>query len=348
MSKFRVALSGDFKKPDGSPAFPDFDLMPLAQNPAVEYDYIQTNGVIGAADLEGFDALILLIPRIEPESFPKDGRLAIIARFGVGYDTVNVDACTDHDCALVITPDGVRRPVAVSIITFMLALTGKLAGKDRITRQGPEGWAKRNEHMGIGLVGRTLGQLGIGNIGAEVFRLARPFEMHFIAHDPYADPKVAQELGVRLVGLEELFREADVLSVSCPLNEETHHIVNAERLALMKPSAYLINTSRGPVIDEKALTRVLQEGGIAGAGLDVFEQEPSPADNPIYQLDNVLCTPHALCWTDQCFAGIGAADVKAVFDVMHGRVPTGIVNRKIVERPAWQDKLKRYKAAFGG
>jgi D-3-phosphoglycerate dehydrogenase len=202
--------------------------------------------------------------------------------------------------------------------------------------------------MGTGLVGRTLGQLGIGNIGAEVFRLARPFEMSFIAHDPYADPKVAQELGVRLVGLEELFREADVLSVSCPLNEETHHIVNAERLALMKPSAFLINTSRGPVVDEAALTRVLQAKRIAGAGLDVFEQEPSPADNPIYQLDNVLVTPHALCWTDQCFAGIGAADVKAVFDVMHGRVPSGLVDRKIVERPGWRQKLERYKAAFGG
>jgi phosphoglycerate dehydrogenase-like enzyme len=139
-----------------------------------------------------------------------------------------------------------------------------------------------------------------------------------------------------------------VLSVSCPLNAETHHIVNAERLALMKPSAYLINTSRGPVVDEQALTRVLQEGRIAGAGLDVFEQEPSPADNPIYRLDNVLVTPHALCWTDQCFAGIGAADVKAVLDVMHGRVPAGIVNRKIVERAGWQKKLERYKAAFGG
>ena len=187
--------------------------------------------------------------------------------------------------------------------------------------------------MGTGLVGRTLGQLGIGNIGAEVFRLVRPFDMNFIAHDPYADPKVAQELGVRLVGLEELFREADVLSVSCPLNEETQHIVNAERLALMKPSAYLINTARGPVVDEKALTEALQERRIAGAGLDVFEQEPSPADNPLYRLDNVIVTPHALCWTDQCFAGIGAADVKAVLDVMHGRVPTGIVNREI-ERPA--------------
>jgi phosphoglycerate dehydrogenase-like enzyme len=202
--------------------------------------------------------------------------------------------------------------------------------------------------MGMGLVGRTLGSLGIGNIGAEVFRLAQPFEMKLIAHDPYTDPAVARNLGVRLVGLEELFRESDVLSVSCPLNEETHHIVNAERLALMKRSAYLINTSRGPVVDEAALTRALQENRIAGAGLDVFEEEPSPAGNPLYGLDNVIVTPHALCWTDQCFAGIGAADVKAVLDVMHGRVPTGIVNREIVDRPAWQKKLERYTAQFGG
>jgi D-3-phosphoglycerate dehydrogenase len=348
MSKFRIALSGDFKKPDGSPAFPDFDLSPLEQNPAVEYRFLRTNGVIQAADLEGYDALILLIPRIEPESFPKGGRLAIIARFGVGYDTVNVQACTDNGCALVITPDGVRRPVAVSIMTFMLALASNLFAKDRITRQGPEGWAKRSEYMGTGLAGRTLGSLGIGNIGAELFRMAKPFEMNLIAHDPYVDLATASSLGVRLVGLEELFREADVLSVSCPLNDETHHIVNAERLALMKPGAYLINTSRGPVVDEKALTTALQERRIAGAGLDVFEQEPSPADNPLYRLDNVIVTPHALCWTDQCFAGIGAADVKAVFDVMHGRVPNGIVNREIVDRPTWRAKLERYQAAFGG
>jgi D-3-phosphoglycerate dehydrogenase len=348
MSKFRIALSGDFKKPDGSPAFPDFDLAPLEQNPAVEYEFLRTNGVIQAADLAGFDGLILLIPRIEPESFPKDGRLAIIARFGVGYDTVNVQACTDHGCALVITPDGVRRPVAVAIMTFMLGLAGKVIGKDRITRQGPEGWARRSELMGMGLVGRTLGSLGIGNIGAELFRLAKPFDMSFIAHDPYVDPATATSLGVRLVGLEELFMDSDVLSVSCPLNEATHHIVNAQRLALMKPGAYLINTSRGPVVDEAALTSALQDHRIAGAALDVFEEEPSPADNPLYRLDNVIVTPHALCWTDQCFAGIGAADVKAVFDVMHGRVPTGIVNREIVDRPGWQDKLKRYQARFGG
>jgi phosphoglycerate dehydrogenase-like enzyme len=348
VSKFRVAISGDFRKPDGSAAFPDFDLSPLEQNPAVEHQFIAGNGTIHAADLEGFDALILLIPRIEPESFPSDGRLAIVARFGVGYDTVNVQACTDHGCALVITPDGVRRPVAVSIITFMLALTGKLTAKDRLTRGGPRGWAERHAQMGVGLVGRTLGSLGMGNIGAEVFRLAKPFDMRFIAHDPYVDSKVASALGVRLVELDELFREADVLSISCPLNDATHHIVDAKRLALMKPTAFLINTSRGPVVDQKALTEALQQGRLAGAGLDVFEQEPNPAGDPLYKLDNVLLTPHALCWTDQCFAGIGAADIKAVFDVMHGRVPTGIVNREVVEQPAWQDKLKRYRQAYGG
>jgi phosphoglycerate dehydrogenase-like enzyme len=202
--------------------------------------------------------------------------------------------------------------------------------------------------MGVGLVGRTLGSLGIGNIGAELFRLAKPFEMRFIAHDPYADPKVASSLGIRLVGLDELFREADVLSISCPLNDETHHIVNAKRLAQMKPGAFLINTARGPVVDQQALTAALREGRLAGAGLDVFEQEPNPAGDPLYALDNVLLTPHALCWTDQCFAGIGAADVKAVFDVMHGRVPTGIVNREVVDQPVWQDKLKRYRQAYGG
>ena len=348
MSSFRVALSGDFKKADDSPAFPDFDLSPLDDNPVVDYEYVSVNGVVKAKALDGFDALILLQPRIEHLSFPKDGRLAIIARFGVGYDNVDLKACTDNNCALAITPDGVRRPVAVSVITFMLALTGKLLIKDRLTREGPKGWAKRNDHMGVGLVGKTLGSLGIGNIGAEVFRMAKPFDMKFIAHDPYANKKVARELGIRLVSLEELFLEADVLSVSCPLSEETHHIVNAERLALMKPTAYLINTSRGPVIDQKALTKALQAGKIAGAGLDVFEEEPSAANDPLYKLDNVILAPHSLCWTDQCFAGNGAADVKAVFDVMHGRVPTGVVNRDVLDQQAFRAKLEGYKKVFGG
>ena len=279
---------------------------------------------------------------------PKSGRLAVVARFGVGYDTVDVEACTKAGIALVITPDGVRRPVAVSVVALLLAVTGKLTIKDRLTREGAAGFARRSDHMGVGLVGLTFGSLGIGNIGAEVFRLLRPFDMTFIAHDPFADKGLAAELGVELVGMEELFRRSDIVSVSCPLSSETRHLVNAERLALMKPTAFLINTARGPIVDQKALTEALQERRIAGAGLDVLEQEPPDVDDPILQLDNVILAPHALCWTDQCFAGNGAADVKAVLDVQHGRVPRGVVNRAVLDSPAWTGRLEALRKRFGG
>ena len=344
---FRVALSGDFKKADGSPTYPDFDLEPLKNAPGVEMAFLEPANPIRAEQLEDFDALILLAHCFTRDSVPRSGRLSVVARFGVGYDTVDVEACTEAGIALVITPDGVRRPVAVSIMTLMLALTGKLMIKDRLTREAAAGFAKRGDHMGVGLVGRTLGALGIGNIGAELFRLAKPFDMKFIAHDPYADRNMAAELGIELVSLEGVFRRSDVLSVSVPLNDETRHIVNAERLALMKPTAYLINTARGPIVDQRALTKVLQERRIAGAGLDVLEQEPPDPDDPILALDNVILAPHALCWTDQCFAGNGAADVRAVLDVQHGREPRGVVNRAVLATSVWTDRLAEYRARFG-
>src|SRR4051812_47910090 len=202
---FRVALSGDFRKADGSPTYPDFDLAPLRAAPGAEVVFLESANPLRGEQLEDFDALILLAHRFAAESAPRNGRLAVVARFGVGYDTVDVDACTRAGIALVITPDGVRRPVAGSIITLMLALTGKLMIKDRLAREATAGFAKRSDHMGVGLVGRTLGSLGIGNIGAEAFRMAKPFDMHFIAHDPFADKAVAAELGIELVGLEDVF-----------------------------------------------------------------------------------------------------------------------------------------------
>jgi D-3-phosphoglycerate dehydrogenase len=326
MSSYRVALSGDFRKADGSPTFPDFDLTPLQTAANAEMAFLDNANPLKAEQLEDFDALILLAHRFDATSVPKSGRLAVIARFGVGYDTVDVPACTANDIALVITPDGVRRPVAVSIITFILALTGKMMIKDRLARMGPPGFAARGEHMGVGLVGKTLGSLGVGNIGAE----------KFIAHDPYAEKSVAAELGIELVSIEELFRRADIVTVNCPLTKDTHHIVNAERLGLMKPTAYFINTARGPIVDQKALTKALQERRIAGAGLDVFEQEPAEPDDPLLKLDNIIAAPHALCWTDQCFAGNGAADVRAVLDVMKGQAPRGVVNAQVLEQPGFK------------
>src|SRR5690242_4205080 len=203
---FRVALSGDFKKPDGSPTFPDFDLGPLLSAPGVETAFLGPANPVTAEQLVDFDALILLMPRFAAESIPPGGRLGLVARFGVGYDNVDAEACTRAGIALVITPDGVRRPVAVSIVTLMLALTGKLMIKDRLTRAGPPGFAQRMDHMGFGVANRVLGSIGIGNIGAELFRLAKPLDMQFLGYDPYVDRSITAQLGVELVALDELFR----------------------------------------------------------------------------------------------------------------------------------------------
>ncbi len=346
-ARFRVALSGDFKKVDGAPVFPDFDLAPLENAPNVEMAFLESANPLRTDQLEDFDALILLAHRFAPTSVPKSGRLSVVARFGVGYDTVDVPACTAADIALCITPDGVRRPVAVSIITLMLALTGKMMVKDRLARLGPPGFAARGDHMGVGLVGKTLGSVGIGNIGAELFRLARPFDMKFIAHDPYADAKVAKELGIELVGLEDVFARSDILTINCPLTDDTHHLVNAKRLALMKKTAYFINTARGLIVDQKALTEVLAAGRIAGAGLDVFEVEPPDPNDPLLKLDTIIVAPHALCWTDQCFAGNGAADIAAVLEIQHGRIPRGVVNRQVLESSHFKAKLEAYGKQFG-
>ena len=346
MSKFRVALSADFRKGDGSPSFPEFDLSPLQDHPDIDMFHLEPEPEISASQLTDVDALILLTPRVGAASLTPNGRLAMVARFGVGYDNVDLAACSDHDVAVVITPDGVRRPVAVSILTFIFALSGKLFVKDALARRGPAGWAEKTVHNGIGLVGLTLGSVGVGNIGAEMFRLARPLGMRFIAHDPYADPALAAELGVTPTDLDSIFRESDFVCVNCPLSEETHHLVNRERLALMKPTAFLVNTARGPIVDQAALTDALRERRIAGAGIDVFEREPPDADDPLLALDNVIVTPHALCWTDQLFSGSGAADVRAVLAVMAGREPKGIVNRDVVDRPGWSTRLKEYARKF--
>jgi phosphoglycerate dehydrogenase-like enzyme len=353
MSRFRVGISRDFFKPDGALAFPSLDLTRLKVDPAIECEFLpsgsdaSTGYELLARDLDGYDAIIPWTERITKQSASKSGQLALVRRWGAGFEKIDVSACTDAGIALAIARDGVRRPVAVMLLTLILAVTGRLLIKDRLVRAGPDSWGKRIDHMGVGLVGRTLGLLGAGNTGVELFRLAKPLDMVFIAHDPYADSETLRSLGVRMVGLEDLFRESDVLAISCPLNEETYHLVNAGRLSLMKPTAFLVNGARGPIVDQKALVEALQSGRIAGAGLDVLEREPPDPDDPIVTLDNVILNPHALCWTDQCFADCFAEAVDGVLDLMHGRVPKGIVNREILQQADWRRKLASYRERFG-
>jgi phosphoglycerate dehydrogenase-like enzyme len=259
-----------------------------------------------------------------------DRRLKLIARFGVGYDTVDVPALTENGVLLTITPDGVRRPVATSALTFVLMLAQKVPTKDRLVREGR--WNERVNHFGTGLSGRTLGSIGVGNIGSELFRLATPFQMRHIACDPYVTQESVRPLGVTLVDMDTLFREADFLCVNCPLSEETRHLVGAQQFALMKPTAFFVNTARGPIVDEKALLDALSSRRIAGAGIDVFEVEPTPPDNPLLKLDNIIVTPHHICLTDECINTVAASVFNACRELAHGRVPRNVVNQQVLGR----------------
>jgi phosphoglycerate dehydrogenase-like enzyme len=349
MASFRIALSADFLKPDGSPALADFDLAPLRADPRIHLGYVPAIAdIIPASALEDYDALILYAYQMRRSSLPNSRRLGVVARFGVGYDSVDVDALADSGVATVITPGGVAHPVAVGILALILALTSRLTVKDRLARRGAKGFADLSvAGIGVGLTGKTVGTIGLGNIGTEMVKIMRPLGLRFIAHDPNVSTATANQLGVRLVDLDTVFRSSDIVTVNCPLNPATRGLVNARRLALMKPTAYLINTARGPIVDQRALTEMLVNERIAGAGLDVFDPEPPDIDDRLLSLENVVLAPHSIALTDELIAGCGALTIQAVIDVMRGREPPSIVEPRVLEHPQWVKRLAANRARFG-
>lgn len=342
---FRVGLTRDSLGLDGKPVFDPAALEPLKRAAGVEFEFMEEyTPAITPQQAARYDAIVVQKPRVDRSSLAgPDRRLRVVARFGVGFDAVDVDACTDAGVMLTNTPDGVRRPVATIILLFILALSHKLFVKDRITREGR--WNERTSHMGEGLTGKTVGSIGVGSIGKEAFRLLMPLGMVHIGHDPYAKQADMEEIRLKLVDKDTVMRTADFVCVNTPLSKETHHLVGAREIALMKPSAYLINTARGPIVDEKALYAALSRRRIAGAALDVFDQEPTPPDNPILKLDNVIVTPHSLCWTDECFRGIASSAIGSILSVARGEVPQNVVNRDVLKRPDFQALLAARKRA---
>lgn len=335
---FRVGITRDFLRPDGTLALGDVGLDLLDAAPGIRRAFLaEDTRELRPDQVRDHDALLVLAPRVTAATLEGVERPAVIARFGVGYDNIDVEACTRRGILLTITPDGVRRPVAVAALTFLLALSHKLLVKDRLTRTGR--WHEKLDHMGMGVTGRTLGVVGLGNIGRELLALARPLGMRHLAADPYASPASASAAGAELADLDHLLREADFICLCCALTPETHHLLDARRLALLKPTAYLINVARGPIVDQQALTQVLQERRIGGAALDVFETEPIDPADPLLALDNVLLAPHALCWTDECFRSNGRSACTSILDVAAGRTPQYIVNRAALEHPRWRGRL---------
>ena len=326
MPKLRVGITPDVVTPRGDHVYGSAPLK-LLDHPDIEWELLPRAEPAFSPDTAArYDALCVMLGGVNAATFSRgDHRLRLVARFGVGYDTIDVPACTRNGVMVTLAPDGVRRPVATNVVTFVLALAQKLQIKDRLVREGR--WNEKFGHMGLGLTGRTLGLIGVGNIGAEVFRLAKPFEMRHIAFDPYADPGALRALGVEPVDFDTLLRTADFVSVNCPLNDKTRGLIGARELGLMKSTAYLINTARGSIVQEKALYEALKAGTIAGAGLDVFEVEPTPKDNPILALDNVIVTPHGLCFTDECAEGLASSAFGAARALAEGKVPPHVLNR---------------------
>jgi D-3-phosphoglycerate dehydrogenase len=329
--RFKIATTRDLRMADGKPAFGDGALAILQANPDLEWEWVSEDLVEVTPDVAArYDGLHLNAPRVTSDSLARpDCRLKIIARHGVGFDSVDLAAATAKGIVVTNTPVAIRRPVAVATLTMTFALAGRLFKKHQLVQTGR--WNERASHMGQGLTTRTLGLVGAGGIGQEILKLARPFFGRMVVADPYVETALIDSLGAQVVPLDTLMREADFVVVCCLLNDETRHLINAGNLALMKPSAYYINMGRGPIHDERALADVLRAGRIAGAGLDVTEREPIEPDSPLLGLENTIITPHALCWTDECFHDIAASALQSIVDVSLGRRPTHIVNAAVYD-----------------
>jgi phosphoglycerate dehydrogenase-like enzyme len=341
-SAFRMGMSPDFYV-DAKGKF-ERVLEEQMRGSGIEFGPMppQPGKLATAEALNQFDAICSIALKIRPESLRGVDRLALVARWGVGYDMIDVDALTEADIALTITPAGVRRPVAEAILTMIFALLKGLFRLDRLTRAG--GWRGDLTKLGRDIPGHVLGSVGCGNIGRELFRLARPLGFaRLIACDPYVRQDEVAHLGVELVDQETVFRESDVVSINCLLNAETRGMIGAPQFASMKPSAYFINTARGPIVDYDALRAALRDERIAGAGLDVFPVEPPPLDDPLLAMENVIVTPHALGWTEEVMHDNGMEACGSVLSLARGELPGGIVNREVVERAGFQKKLARWK-----
>lgn len=327
MSKLTVGLTRDLLTPDGEPSFGNGPLEILNGASNIEWSYLPEAVDEITPDIAAqYDALYVNAPLVTAGSVARDDcRVRIVARHGVGFDSVDIAALGAKGILVTNTPIAVRRPVAVAALTMIFALAGRLFKKDELTRTAR--WHERTAHMGLGLTSRTLGIVGAGGIGQELMRVASPFGWRILASDPVVDAATVGRLGGALVPLEQMLTQSDFVVVSCVLNDETRHLINAQRLALMKPDAYLINMARGPVVDETALIDALKQQRIAGAGLDVFEQEPVAPDNPLLQMDQVIVTPHSLCWTDECFDQIAREGLGCIAAFAAGRTPGSVVNQ---------------------
>jgi D-3-phosphoglycerate dehydrogenase len=271
----------------------------------------------------------------------KTPNLLVVSTNGAGYDTVDVKTCTERGILVVNQSGGNAEAVAEHVLGMMLSLTKRFDENDRALRAGT--FTKRTDFMGREVFGKTIGIVGIGNVGRRVAELCgMPFRMTVLAYDPYVDAAETKKRGAEKVELDELLRRADFVSINCPLTDETRKMIGAREYALMQPQAYFITTARGFIHDEAALEEALRHKKLAGAGLDVWDKEPPPADHPLLKYDNVIATPHMAGVTCEARVNMGKIAAEQMLDALDGK-PIG----RIVNPQVWPDYAKRFEKTFG-
>jgi phosphoglycerate dehydrogenase-like enzyme len=357
MRTFRIALTGDFLNDQGVSAYGDLSLSLWNSKPYIQYHFLKDLSPpagdatfwsriysleITPEHIDGVDGLVVLRPWVKRDAFANGAKdLVVIGRSGTGYDKIDVTACTENDVALFNAPLALSHSTASSAFLFMLALAKRLPEQERITRSGR--WDQQANVMGNELLGRTLGIIGLGHSGRELVRLLAPFAMCVLAYSPHADDDEACAMGVRLVSLENLLRESDFVSLHGRLTPQTRRMIGPTQLGLMKPTAFFINVARGELVDQGALVTALREKRIAGAGLDVFEVEPLPLDDPLLTLDNVILTPHWLPATKEIWQATGRAMAEGMLCAARGDNPENVVNFDVLKRPGFRVKLARFE-----
>lgn len=270
--------------------------------------------------------LVTLSDRIDEELLSRCPRLKVVGNYAVGYDNIDVNAATKRGVLVTNTPDVLTNATADIAFALLLASARRVVEANEFLRSGDWVTWHPNLLLGADVSGSTLGIVGMGKIGQAVARRAKGFDMEILYVNRSPKPEIEQTLGARRVALEELLAASDFISLHCPLNEETRGLIGEEELRAMKRTAFLINTSRGPVLDQKALFKACSEGWIGGAGLDVFEKEPVPLDEPLLALKNVTTLPHLGSATIKAREGMARKAAENVLAALEGRRPADLVN----------------------
>jgi len=280
-------------------------------------------------DCEGI--LTLLTDKIDAEIMDKAPKLRIISNYAVGYDNIDVKSATQRGIMVTNTPGVLTETTADLAFALILATARRIVEADKFTRSGK--WKSWGPMLFLGrdVYGATLGIIGLGRIGQAVARRAKGFNMKVIYYSRKRKEEVERELGVEYRELHSLLREADIVSIHTPLTEETYHLIGEKELSLMKPTAILINTARGAVVDQKALYKALKERRIFGAGLDVYEKEPIDADDPLLELDNVVLLPHIGSASVETRGRMARMAADNLLAGLRGEKPPNLVNPEVLE-----------------